>query len=107
MIIIAISSLLSLAIAVGDIRHVATFGLDREVAAGFDGHTPNMRSPSGSLWHHCTHEISRLVAEVALASLAMADRKSQIVGIAHLATASTGGRDQQGDDVLGGKLLWG
>src|SRR5690242_14435773 len=101
---ITIRALLHVTIAVGDIEHGAPFGLNCKVAAGFDGHTPDMHSPSGSLWHHGTNHVARLVAEVALASLAMGDGDAHLVGLAHLAMTSTGRHDQQGNHLVGGKL---
>ena len=58
------------------------------------------------LWDHRPHLIAGLKAEIASAPLAVAGWEAQRVGIAHLATASTSGRDQQGDHPLSGKRLW-
>ncbi len=104
---IAIGSLQRPAIAVWNIRDFAVRGLDGKCPRRFDRYPPDMRPHAfESRRYHRPHQIARLVAKIAPAPLAVASRKAQVVGVAHLATAMPLGFDQQGQHVRCAEALW-
>ena len=80
---------------VWDISDFAMPGSDSKGPRCFDRDPAHMRSRTlESVWHHRSHQIAGLVAKVASAPLAMTGREAQIVGITHLASTVTSGRDE-------------
>lgn len=94
-------------IAVWDISDLPVRGFGGKCPRRFDRYPPHMCPRAlESLGNHCPHQIAGLVAKVAPAPLAVADRKAQLVGVAHLASATPHGFDQQGEHLRCVEPLW-
>src|SRR2546428_5192550 len=92
---IAIVAMDGSAIAITDPGLASAFGPQIEGAAGADQHPPHMRARPRSLGHYRSHQVARLVAEMHLVPLPVADREAIFIDAAHLPVAMAGGFDQQ------------
>src|SRR6266699_2715943 len=83
------------AIPITDPGLASSLGPQIERAAGAGQHPPNMRARPRPRGDHRTHQVARLVAEMHLLPLPMADGKAMLIDAAHLPITLSGGFEQR------------
>ena len=104
---IAIVAMDGTAISITDPGLASSFGHEIEGAASTCQHPPHMRTRPRSLGDHRSHQVARLVAEMHLVPLSVADREPMLIDAAYLPVAMSGGCDQQWRDLTRFQMLWG